>query len=477
MIAEEIARAKQTKQKRLFTGLIIVIVLALLATALLYAVTNLTVVSQDDASQPTAESTPAETVQTQGNEAELRQAYLEAFAYFENTLKPELAIIDIVNWDNALANTLERQEKDALSAFSAGQYAKANEAINGLITTAEKALTDSESAFDEAMQQAQSAYQNDDYDSARLAIDTAQMLDNRSQQAQDLASQIERIPQINELKEAIRVARVENNASKELNLIEQLLDIAPDRRTMQQRADTLRNQLAETQFSRLISQAYRAIEKRQTAEAKKALTAAEKINPTRAAVTDVKNQLATLESQLRFETHSAKALTAEKADDWNTAKQHLELALKEKPADKKISDKLADAERIVSLLATLKRLQANPYRLAKQQTKTEADIALIQSQPFTQKSPTLTKTRAQLESTIRAVNTPIQVTVLSDGNTFVSVRGVGNVGTTTSKVIELKPGPYTFEGKRQGYKSKLVEVMIPLDVNTYQLRVVADERL
>ena len=85
--------------------------------------------------------------------------------------------------------------------------------------------------------------------------------------------------------------------------------------------------------------------------------------------------------------------------------------------------------------------------------------------------------RAQLESTLRAVNTPVEVTVLSDGNTFVSVRGIGNVGTTTSKVIELKPGPYTFEGKRQGYKSKLVEVMIPLHSNFYQLRVVADERL
>ncbi len=147
MIAEEIARAKQTKQKRLFTGLIIVIVLAFLATALLYAVTNLTFVSQDDDAQPTAESTAAETVQTQGNQAELRQAYLEAFAYFENTLKPQLATIDIVNWDNALANTLERQEKEALSAFSAGQYADANKAIDSLITTAEKAITDSKSAF------------------------------------------------------------------------------------------------------------------------------------------------------------------------------------------------------------------------------------------------------------------------------------------------------------------------------------------
>lgn len=480
MIAEEIARAKQTKRKRLFTGLIIVIVLGLLATALLYVVSNMTLVSPDDDSQPTGDNTSAmsaETGQKQGNEAELRQAYLEAYAYFENTLKPQLSTIDIVNWDNALSDTLKRQKKEALSAFSAGQYPNAKAAMDDLIATAEKAITDSKSAFEEAMQQAQSAYQNDDYDRARLAIDNAQMLDNSSQQAQALASQIERIPQITDLKEAIRVAKVENNASKELSLINQLLDIAPDRTAMQERADTLRSQLAETQFSRLINQAYRAIENRQATEAKKALSAAEKMYPSRSAVTDIKKQLAALESQLRFETHRENALAAEKSDDWGTAKQQLELALKEKPADKMISDKFADAERIVSLSQTLKRLLATPYRLANPQNKTAADIALIQSQSYTQKSPTLAKMRAQLESTLRAVNTPVEVTVLSDGNTFVSVRGVGNVGTTTSKVIELKPGPYTFEGKRQGYKSKLVEVMIPLDSNFYQLRVVADERL
>jgi uncharacterized protein YnzC (UPF0291/DUF896 family) len=480
MIAEEIARARQTKQKRLLTGLIVVIALALLAAILLYVVSNLSLVHQHDDAQPTAERTPnlaTETTQTPGNEAALRQAYLEAFAFFENTLKPQLETIDIVDWDSALADSLKQQEKAALSAFAAGNYANAIKAMDGLTATAEKAITDSKSAYEQAMQEAQAAYQDDDYERARLAIDRAQMLDNSAKQARELAAQIERIPQINELKESIRVAKVENNASKELQLIEQLLKLDADRPVMQERAATLRSQQAETQFSQRIQQAYRAIENREPAQARQALVAAEKMYPARAAVSDVKKQLASLESQLRFETHTARALAAEKADDWNTAKQQLELAIKEKPADKAISDKLADAERIVSLSETLKRLQAAPFRLAKQQAKTEANIALIQAEAFTQKSPSLAKMRAQLESTIRAVNTPVKVTVLSDDNTFVSVRGVGNVGTTSSKVIELKPGPYTFEGKRKGYKSKLVEVMIPIDVSTYQLRVVADERI
>lgn len=484
MIAEEIAKAKQAKQKRLLTGLFLIVILTIVAIGLLYGFNNFKVISQqenvENESQVTPEKTEpnkTEAEQQNVNNAELRQAYLEAFAHFENSLKPQLENIDIASWDPPLADTLALQQQDAISAFGAGQYANAKHAIDTLISTAEKTITDGRSAFEQAMQQAQSAYEKDDYPSARLAIDTALLLDRASKQASALASQIELIPQIAALTEAIRVAKVENNAAKELKLIEQLLTIAPEREAMQQRANTLRTQLANAQFNQHISHAYRAIDNRQAAEAKKALALAQKVYPSRSEVADAKNKLASLEAQLRFETHSKKALMAEKADDWITAKQQLELALKEKPADKTISNKLADADRIVSLMQTFKRLLATPHRLTNKQVKTEADISLIQSQSYTSKSPSLANMKRQLESTINAVNTPVNVTVLSDGNTNVSVRGVGIVGTTTSKVIELKPGPYTFEGKRKGYKSKLVEVMIPIDKTTYQLRVVADERI
>ena len=75
------------------------------------------------------------------------------------------------------------------------------------------------------------------------------------------------------------------------------------------------------------------------------------------------------------------------------------------------------------------------------------------------------------------MNTPVNVNVISDGKTFVSVRGVGKVGETTGKTIQLKPGTYSFEGKREGYRSKLIEVSIPLNRSDVQVTVIADERI
>ncbi|MEQ8938939.1 MAG: hypothetical protein RLT30_09585, partial [Gammaproteobacteria bacterium] len=73
------------------------------------------------------------------------------------------------------------------------------------------------------------------------------------------------------------------------------------------------------------------------------------------------------------------------------------------------------------------------------------------------------------------MNKKVDVVVKSDNKTNVLVRGVGIVGMTDSKTIQLKPGSYKFEGKREGYKSKLIDVLVPYDKNQMQLTVVCDE--
>lgn len=481
MINEEIRRAKQAKQQRLLIGVIIVLSLILVTGLVLFSLNNVRFNST-----PSTEETPSDTqpvpqkIEEPKNEediAALRQAYLDAFSLYENTLKPQLEKIDIDSWDKTLAETIKNQEKTAVDTFGTGQYAKAKQAIDTLTQTAEKTLTDSEAAFKKAMQEAQKAYDNYDYQTARLAIDNALIHKADSADAQALAQKIENIPQIVELNEAIRVAKNENNPNKELSLIEDLLKIEPDREEMKQRAQVLRTQLAESRFNQAISQAYQAIEQQQVEKARQALSQAEKIYPSRPENKEVKVALVQLESQLRFNQHIAAADKAQKADNWEAAKQELSAALKERPANKDLIDRLNQAKRIVEIDQNIQGLLQNPYRLSNPAVKATADINVIQAESFGAQSPSLAKAAQQLKSTINAVNTPVNVNVISDGKTFVSVRGVGKVGETTGKTIQLKPGTYSFEGKREGYRSKLIEVQIPLNRSDYQVTVIADERI
>ncbi|HIM38450.1 MAG TPA: hypothetical protein EYM37_00770 [Methylophaga aminisulfidivorans] len=480
MINEEIRRAKQAKQQRLLIGVIIVLSLILVTGLVLFSLNNVRFNSTTTEKSPPNTQPAVQKVEEPKNEEDIaafRQAYLDAFSQYENTLKPQLEKIDIDSWDKSLAETLTTQEQTAVDTFGTGQYAKAKQAIDTLTQTAEKTLADSEAAFEKAMQEAQKAYDNYDYQRARLEIDNALIHKADSADAQTLAQKIENIPQIVELNEAIRVAKNENNPNKELSLIEELLKIEPDREEMKQRAQVLRTQLAESRFNQAISQAYQAIKQQQVEKARQALSQAEKIYPSRPENKEVKAALAQLESQLRFNQHIVAAEKAQQADNWETAKQELSAALKERPANKDLIDRLNQAKRIVEIDQNIQGLLQNPYRLSNPAVKATADINVIQAESFGAQSPSLAKAAQQLKSTINAVNTPVNVNVISDGKTFVSVRGVGKVGETTGKTIQLKPGTYSFEGKREGYRSKLIEVQIPLNRSDYQVTVIADERI
>ena len=51
------------------------------------------------------------------------------------------------------------------------------------------------------------------------------------------------------------------------------------------------------------------------------------------------------------------------------------------------------------------------------------------------------------------------------------------VGRTRERTIELRPGQYVFEGKRRGYRTKLVEVVVQANLSApVEVRIVCDER-
>ena len=45
----------------------------------------------------------------------------------------------------------------------------------------------------------------------------------------------------------------------------------------------------------------------------------------------------------------------------------------------------------------------------------------------------------------------INITIISDNKTQVTVQNVGSIGVFNQKEIKLNPGKYTFVGKRKGF--------------------------
>jgi hypothetical protein len=65
-----------------------------------------------------------------------------------------------------------------------------------------------------------------------------------------------------------------------------------------------------------------------------------------------------------------------------------------------------------------------------------------------------------LQSTLRAQNVSVEVTLISDGQTFVSVLGHRPPAKFGQAVVGILPGNYEVIGRRPGYR----DVVVPLEL-------------
>ena len=156
-------------------------------------------------------------------------------------------------------------------------------------------------------------------------------------------------------------------------------------------------------------------------------------------------------------------------------KKFLELALKDAPDNNEILNTLKTSNQIIKFKALFSIYIKDPYKLANEKNIEEIQIAIEQTRDISLLSKTLEQKRQVVTENLAKMNNKIPVDVISDQKTYVLVRGVGKVGTIEKKTIQLKPGNYIFEGQREGFKSKLVKVFIPIEQTSFTVKVVCDE--
>ena len=408
---------------------------------------------------------------------QLRLTYISALSDYENNLKPELDKIDLSKWDQARSQRLVSLEDQALSKFSVADYVGAVSSIEELKQHARAIITDSQQEFEQALSSAQSAYETDRYDDAKFQLANALMLDKTSVEAETLSTKIDKLPEILTLVEEINTARVENKPEKELSLIKELIKLAPEREAVVERKQVLVDGINNKNFKSYITQSYQAIKQGNAGKAKQKIIAAKNIYPDRQEIRNVVLAIQGLEKKQRFERYQQKAQTAIAADEWVNAKKQLKLALREHSNDEFIQKLLVQATTIIALNNEFQLQINNPYRLSNKQLASRMKDKINQASAFVDLSPSLNKKTNKLSRILKRMNKKISVEIASDNQTNILVRGVGVVGVTQLKTIQLTPGRYTFEGKRKGFKSKLIDVLIPYDQTSYRLSIRCDETI
>ncbi|MDA8637732.1 hypothetical protein N9L49_03865 [Rhodospirillales bacterium] len=404
-----------------------------------------------------------------------RETFKKALTAFDQDVRPLIESDGFKAWDNAAVIDILEKREEATSAFSVGDYTSALSRLQSGTDSAADKLDNYEAAFDTAFQDADIAYQSEDVETAQLKITEALRLKPNSAAAQQLKTQIDRLPKVLSLINEAVTARVENDLQREAKFLKEIIELDPTREDQKNRLATVNTTISESRFASYISNGMAGVERRDLKTAETNLRKAEALFKSRDAVTLLSSQVATLKRELNAEALVEKGIAASAADDWDQAAAYFVGARKVLPDNKEALDGHLLASKIIDLKKQTAKHLSNPARLSNQSVMTTVEALIEDTKVFGDFSPSLKARSQELAAFLIVYSTPVEVTVVSDGVTQVSVRGIGQVGRTTGRTINLKPGTYSFEGKRPGYVSTLIKVDIAPGAEGITVEVICDE--
>lgn len=484
MLAEQLADAKAKRQRQLINLICILSAICLLAIMIIVGFSyyqtwqhNRTPLSTTMSSK----NSPVPSLATNlehpiGNDEALRLRYFEILNEYEGRLEPKLKQINLAHWDKTRYEHLSTLKDKSIVAFGNSDYANALVYIGSLKQLAQESIDVSVAQFEIALSDARRAYLADDYDRAKQQIDHALLLDSSSVSAKELALQIDKMPEILRLNKEIDITKTANNHERELSLIDQLIAFDhPKRDVAVQRKQQLLGHIKQAKFNAYIKQFDNAIRQDDEAIARHKWQQAKAVLPAHQDLPRLAEVLQALVQKHQLQRYQQAIKTAIATDDWSTAKQQLVLLLSQLPTDQWAQDMLHKSNNIIALQQQMDGYIAHPYRLSNAQISAPVKATLQQADALLDASQRLKEQTQILSELLEKVNQNIAVDIVSDNKTHIIVRGIGVVGTVKNKTIQLIPGQYQFEGKRTGFKSKLIDVLLSYDKTNYRLEVICDE--
>ncbi len=406
-----------------------------------------------------------------------REAYKELLRRFQDGPEQIVQSAPYRAWHPERQQDIVFLKEKSFEAFEVSDYATARSQLQTVLEMANAEVTAMDLAYRHALSAAEKAKLAGDYDAAMTSIDQALALFPDATEAQKLKPLIEVMPAVQKLLKSADRARTENNLSEEYEFLRKARTLDPSLSGIKEREAELAIAIKEQKYFGHIKAGLSHVEERKLEKAQVQYESARKIDAKREETTLLGEKITRLKRALDTEHFMAEAKIAANADDWQKSFEFYSNALKIQPNNQSAGNGVTLAQSLIGLNKQISSHLRNPHRLASSNVAEDAHRVIADAKEYRGKSPSLDLDVETLSQTLRDYNVDVAVVVSSDEQTKVSVRGVGQVGVIREKVIKLKPGTYTFEGKRSGFKSKLVRVEIPPGSTSFKVSVVSDERI
>lgn len=425
---------------------------------------------------PETRSGPADAPWLRAQQMELRRQTQEILAQLLDSQK-QLSARNVGNW----AADEFKQAQDLAAAGDAHYGRQEFEQAHAAYTDAQRRMTQLlekvEPLFEQSMADGNRALEQGNAAAAAAAFDVALAIDPMDRAAAAGRARADTLDQVFAvLREADRLL-AEEKFEEARATYQQALDLDGATTAASAGIETAGARLRDRDFNRAMSEGFAHLDGRRLQDARRAFGRALQIKPgSREANVGLEQADAALKAD-RIEALLAAARSQEAAEDWSAAQASYEAALELDGAlAAAIQGQKSSATR-AGIHRRLEQILGKPASLYEPEFYAEVQKLHASLRAIAQPGPTLARQLAALEQALARAATPLEVRLVSDEQTRVTLYRVGDLGAFAARTLSLRPGRYVAVGTRDGFQDARVEFQVDPDAPPPTVTVRAERRV
>ncbi len=339
----------------------------------------------------------------------------------------------------------------ARSFLEEGSFSLARQKIEEAATTLASIEKSIAARLEGALADGRSALARGDGEAAKEAFTRALELQQGNEFAIKSLERAKTIGQVFALNEAAQQAEAAARLEEAQASFEKAFALDGQSATAQAGISRLKAAIKKRDFENALAAAATAIEQKRWNDAIAAYENAQKLFPddesvkTRLAETRVRQRESFIESSL------ASAYELERAYDWDGARRiYLDL-LKFEADQKDAEEGLLRTGKVLRALLKFERLLDDARSHAQRANFQPAIAAFNEAMANKPAYLSLSPEQEQLRQLLEAQSRPVEVTLISDNRTYVTIQGVRLLGRFDRTSVPIMPGNYEVIGRRRGY--------------------------
>ena len=401
---------------------------------------------------------------------------LDAIKVFDQQLSLMAQYQSLQN-DVDLMQAIDATQSRVSSAFTQADYDTVVFSLEQMMADNEGVIMATQEALENHLQAAAQLWQDKQLLALQTELSRAQAIKADLPEWLELNALLAAWPEVELLLRTAKTAQLEGRYQDQLQALIKISQLANDLPQLSQQIGGVKKQLAEDRYRQAIAKADAAKRKLDLKQMRAAIDIAQQLYPQRPEVIHLVKELAELERQHNYQRHLKVAESYLANDQWASAFTELKAAHELYPNQRDTQDKKDFVAAYLKLMKASSEILNQPSLLSSAVKRKRTADMLTSMSLYRNLSPSMVQVENRLGKQLERYSQKVKLTVLSDNKTHVEVRSIGKVGVIAEKTISLLPGSYLFEGKRSGYVTKMVKVVISPEDATKQVKVIADERI